>query len=132
SSAPAASYAIAASTGSPASRKSTKLMPLTTRPSLTSRHGMTRTLNMLGRRPGARRALAQQRQRVGGIEPSVIERPARDGAGEFSGARLEQGLHVGDRRKAAGGDHRDRYLIGERDRGVEVEPFEKTVTRNIG
>src|SRR6267378_2145361 len=46
SSAPAASYAIAASTGSPASRRSTKLTPLTTRPSLTSRQGITRTLNI--------------------------------------------------------------------------------------
>src|SRR5262249_34852208 len=35
------------STGSPASRRLTKLTPLTTRPSLTSRHGMTRTLNMV-------------------------------------------------------------------------------------
>ena len=34
------------STGSPASRRSTKLTPLTTRPSFTSRQGMTRTLNM--------------------------------------------------------------------------------------
>src|SRR5216683_435064 len=32
--------------GSPASRRSTKLTPLTTRPSLTSRQGITRTLNM--------------------------------------------------------------------------------------
>src|SRR3989440_4456166 len=46
SSAPAASYAIAAATGSPASRRLTKLTPLTTRPSLTSRQGMTRTLNI--------------------------------------------------------------------------------------
>src|SRR5436309_5815209 len=38
---------MAASTGSPASRRLTKLTPLTTRPSLTSRQGMTRTLNML-------------------------------------------------------------------------------------
>src|SRR5712692_734238 len=37
---------MAASTGSPASRRSTNLMPLTTRPSLTSRQGMTRTLNI--------------------------------------------------------------------------------------
>src|ERR1700732_4404766 len=37
---------MAASTGSPASRRSTKLTPLTTRPSLTSRQGITRTLNM--------------------------------------------------------------------------------------
>src|SRR3954471_10122666 len=38
---------MAASTGSPASRRLTKLTPLTTRPSLTSRQGMTRTLNIL-------------------------------------------------------------------------------------
>jgi hypothetical protein len=39
SSAPAASYTAACSTGSPASRRSTKFTPLTTRPSLTSRAG---------------------------------------------------------------------------------------------
>src|SRR5690242_21776467 len=49
SSAPAASYAIAASTGSPASLKLTKLMPLTTRPSFTSRQGMTRIFSMTQR-----------------------------------------------------------------------------------
>ena len=37
------SYATAASTGSAASRRSTKCMPLTTRPSLMSKHGMTLT-----------------------------------------------------------------------------------------
>src|SRR6478609_5336828 len=43
SSAPSSSYRRASSTGSPASTRSTKLTPLTTRPSDTSRHGMTRT-----------------------------------------------------------------------------------------
>src|SRR6476619_3145312 len=43
SSAPSSSYRRASSTGSPASTRSTKLTPLTTRPSETSRHGMTRT-----------------------------------------------------------------------------------------
>src|SRR5437763_16222794 len=38
---------MAASTGSPASRRLTKLTPLTTRPSLTSRQGITRTLNIV-------------------------------------------------------------------------------------
>src|SRR5580704_5182964 len=46
SSAPASSKAMAAATGSPASRRLTKLTPLTTRPSFTSRQGMTRTLNI--------------------------------------------------------------------------------------
>ena len=48
SSAPSASYSFACSTGSPASIRSTKLMPLTTLPSLTSRHGITRALNIRG------------------------------------------------------------------------------------
>src|SRR4051812_36973464 len=43
SSAPSASYFSASSTGSPASRRSTKFVPLTTRPASTSRHGITRS-----------------------------------------------------------------------------------------
>src|SRR5438270_860627 len=46
SSAPSASYTCAISTGSPASRKSVKFTPLTTRPASTSRHGMTRAFVM--------------------------------------------------------------------------------------
>src|SRR5213592_4506494 len=102
SSEPWASYAIAASTGSPASRRSTKLTPLTTRPSLTSRQGITRTLNiaiLLGR--GAR--VADQRQRGGGIEPAVIQRAAGNGAGELLRARFQQRLDVLDGCKTAGG-----------------------------
>src|SRR6185295_12377640 len=64
---------IAASTGSPASRRLTKLMPLTTRPSLTSRQGMTRTLNMaLRRRP------APARQPVGDHRDDRGRRHQRD------------------------------------------------------
>src|SRR5437667_7819590 len=48
SSAPCVSYASAASTGSPASRRSTKRTPLTTRPSFTSRQGITRLANIIG------------------------------------------------------------------------------------
>ena len=40
SSAPSLSYSLAHSTGSPASRRLTKLVPFTTRPSLTSRQGI--------------------------------------------------------------------------------------------
>src|SRR5699024_9004718 len=43
SSAPAATYALASSTGSPASRSPVKFTPLTTRPASRSRHGITRT-----------------------------------------------------------------------------------------
>src|SRR3954447_17171741 len=118
SSAPAASYAIAASTGSPASRRSTKLTPLTTRPSLTSRQGITRTLNMaILLRRGAR--VSDQRQRGGRIEPAVIERAAGYGAGELFGARLQQRLDVLDGCKTAGGDHGYRDALGERNRRIE-------------
>src|ERR1700722_11080780 len=116
---------MAASTGSPASRRLTKLTPLTTRPSLTSRQGMTRTLNMSGRYPGA----AQQRERLRRIEPAIIERAACNGAGEFLRARLEQRPYVVDRGEAARGDDRDRYGVSKRDGGVEVQALEHAVAR---
>src|SRR5260370_21045072 len=46
SSAPSALYCAASSTGSPASRRFTKLMPLTTRPSFTSRQGIMRRVSI--------------------------------------------------------------------------------------
>src|SRR3990172_6149789 len=46
SSAPSASYTPASSTGSPASRRSRKRMPLTTRPPATSKQGMIRVVSM--------------------------------------------------------------------------------------
>src|SRR5438105_3782167 len=131
SSAPAASYAIAASTGSPASRKSTKLTPLTTRPSLTSRQGMTRTLNIENSLGRAAR-VADQRQCGGWIEPPVIERAACNRTGELLGARLEQRLDVLDRGETAGGDNRDRDALGERDRGIEIEALEQAIAGDVG
>src|ERR1700712_5183230 len=100
---------MAASTGSPASRRSTKLTPLTTRPSLTSRQGMTRTLNMDELlRDSAR--VADQRQRGSRIKPAVIQRAASNRPGELPGARLQHRLHILDRGKAARGNdgNRDR------------------------
>src|ERR1700722_19479541 len=128
SSAPAASYAMAASTGSPASRRSTKLMPLTTRPSLTSRHGMTRTFSI---EPSLGSGITDQPQRLAGVETSVIERAARNGAGELFRARLQQAGDVVHGGKAARGDHRDRDLIGQRNGGVEIEPLEEAVARYV-
>src|SRR3954447_17660365 len=119
SSAPAASYAIAASTGSPASRRSTKLTPLTTLPSLTSRQGITRTLNirsLLSR--GAR--VADQRQRGGGIETAVIERASGNRAGELFGARLQQRLDVLNGCKTAGGDDGNRYPFSQRNGCIQI------------
>src|SRR5438270_11354746 len=103
SSAPAASYAIALSTGSPASRRLTKLTPLTTRPSFTSRQGMTRDLSM--------RAVLDQRQCFRRIEAAIIERAAGDRAGQAHTIGFEQPLDIGDRGKAARRDHRDRSRL---------------------
>src|SRR5215472_7470714 len=121
---------MAASTGSPASRKSTKRTPLTTRPSFTSRQGMTRTLNMESSRCRARSADKRQRRR--GIEPAVVERAARDGTGELARPRLQQRLHIVDRRETARRNHRNGDAVGERDGGVEIEALEQAVAGNIG
>src|SRR6266404_5438109 len=131
SSAPAASYAIAASTGSPASRRSTKLTPLTTLPSLTSRQGITRTLNMR-KLLGHSACVADQCQCGGGIEPAVIERATGNGAGELFGARLQQRLDVLNGCKTARGDDGDRDALGQCNRGIEVEALQQAVARDIG
>src|SRR3974390_1237786 len=123
---------MAASTGSPASRRSTKLTPLTTRPSLTSRQGITRTLNIFEKLLGHRAGAADQRQRGGGIEPAVVKRPARDRAGEFLGTRGQQRLDVVDRGKTAGGNNGDRDRLGEGNGGVEIEPLQKPVAGDVG
>src|SRR3954463_8196245 len=96
SSAPAASYAIAAATGSPASRRSTNLTPLTTRPSLTSRQGMTRTLNMAQFIALHSARGADQPQSFAGVKASVVEGAAGDCAGELFGTRCEQRPDVRD------------------------------------
>src|SRR5438477_2097625 len=130
SSAPAASYAIAASTGSPASRRSTKLTPLTTRPSLTSRQGITRTLNigkLLGR--GAR--AADQRQCGRGINPAIIKRAARDRSGQLSRARVQQCLDVVDGGEAARGDDGNRYPFSQRNGCIQIETLQKPIACNV-
>src|SRR3974390_2428246 len=100
---------MAASTGSPASRKLTKLTPLTTRPSFTSRQGMTRTLST---RPSLRPGVADEPQRLRGIEPSIVECTARNGAGQLFRPRFEQLADVVHRGKAARRDDRNGNRIG--------------------
>src|SRR5580698_10492626 len=107
---------MAAATGSPASRRSMKLIPLTTRPSLTSRHGMTRTFSIA---PSRRPRRADQTQRFACIEPAVIERAAGDGAGQLGGARLEHPADILEGGEAARRDHRGRYGIRQRDGRIE-------------
>ncbi len=50
---------------------------------------------------------ADQRQRHGRIEAAVIERAARDRAGQSLGARRQQRFYILDRGQAAGGDDRN-------------------------
>src|ERR1700732_2463195 len=84
---------MAASTGSPASRKSTKRTPLTTRPSFTSRQGMTRTLNM-GRSYAISRAAASRWPR----RRSTSDRAADDGASAGPQNLLRRGRLAADQR----------------------------------
>src|SRR5579883_3049355 len=98
---------MAASTGSPASRRFTQLMPLTTRPSLTSRQGMTRTLNIS---PCPRCFDHLQRRRR--IEASIVQGATDDGAGEFAGAGRNERAYVFDRGEPAGSDQRNSHDVG--------------------
>src|SRR6202034_488655 len=118
---------MAASTGSPASRRLTKLTPLTTRPSFTSRQGMTRTLNI-----SVRSRRADELQRLRGIEPSIVQRAARNGAFELSRRRRQECAHIVQRGEPAGSDDRNGDGVGETQRGVEVEAFEHAVAGNVG
>src|ERR1051325_2796340 len=125
----------ACSAGSPASVRSTKLTPLTTRPSLTSRHGMTRIFStavplrgwpppppfpppQAGEGQGGGRARespassawgapGKEAQRQFRVEAAVIEGAAADHAGD---AVLLAGLQrsdVGNTGDAARGDDRE-------------------------
>src|SRR5437879_13131232 len=122
---------MAASTGSPASRRSTKLTPLTTLPSFTSRQGMTRTLNigsLLGRGAG----VADQRQSRRRIEAPVIERTAGDRASKLFRPRRQQRFDVVDRGKTAGRNDGHRNALGECDGHLQIEALQQAVTGDIG
>src|ERR1017187_1585741 len=112
---------MAPSTGSPASRRSTKLTPLTTRPSLTSRQGMTRTLSM-----GASCRI-DHGERLGRVEPTVIKRAPRNRAGQALAVGLKQPPHVVDRGKAARRDDGDGERLGQDQGRLDIEPLEDAV-----
>src|SRR3954452_56705 len=111
SAAPAASYRSASSTGSPASRMSTKFVPLTTRPASTSRQGITRlrcTSVTVAERPQEAVELGEvqlaARPRLERAQPVVALR-ARDLRGDALG--LAEALHVGD----PGAEHAERLEV---------------------
>src|SRR5262245_36225613 len=62
-----------------------------------------------------------ERQRRRRVEPPVVERAPGDRTGKLARARLQQLLHIVDRRQSAGGDHRDVDRIRQRDAGIEVK-----------
>src|SRR6187455_3159297 len=74
---------MAASTGSPASRRSRNFTPLTTRPSFTSRQGMRRTLNIVLLHRQRRRRWRRRRRYRG-------EHPDRELAQDRDGERPER------------------------------------------
>src|SRR3954463_10725679 len=103
--APSRSSRSVSSTGSPASRMSTKLVPLTTRPSSTSRQGITRLrcTPSVRRRDGpvgplGLRALVglglQGVLALGDREAPFVERLARDDAAEVDLAQVSQRAQV--------------------------------------
>src|SRR5215470_2031239 len=103
---------LACSTGSPASRRSTKFTPFTTRPPATSRQGMIRTFSM-----PVSGGLLQEGDRLGQIESAVIERAADDDAGGF---RLAERRQIVETLHAPGGDHGDRQGGGEMTRRCDI------------
>src|SRR6266403_2558495 len=144
SSAPWASYASAASTGSPASRRSTNRTPLTTRPSFTSRHGITRLASTIsldasgpGRRPTPRLPLPgvgrSRRCRARGQSPCRRPRGSPQAAPGPRPVRHRRtgrgpGAACGDPRGRRHGDwpralhRRDRPTPGKGSRGVGRRP----------
>src|ERR1700704_5776688 len=82
----------------------------------------------LGRRP----SVTDQRQCSLWIEPAIIERAARDRAGQFPGTRRKQRPDIVDRGKAARRDDGNRDALGKLYGGVEIEAFQQAVARDVG
>ena len=97
----------AISTGSPASRRSTQLTPLTTRPASTSRQGMTRTARLTSA-PSSRGAQAGRR---GPSEADRVDRGDQDAAGAQGVQLVHDAVGV---RLADHGTHGDHRLVPQR------------------
>src|SRR5262245_11169589 len=106
SSAPSSEYRSPHSTGSPASRRFTKLMPFTTRPSFTSRQGMMR--------------LASMDQRLLDLNAAFVKRLADDHTVEPRMADLCEAANVCHRRDSAGGDYGQLRLFEHLARRIDV------------
>src|SRR5260221_6423585 len=116
----------ACSTGSPASRRSTNCTPFTTRPSLTSRQGMMRTLSMVALLP------LQHADGVGHRHASVIERTADDGADDAMLLGGPEFAQIVERADAAPGDDRRGEVLGERDGRIDIDAAHRAVAVDVG
>src|SRR5690554_3594981 len=131
SSAPCSLYLRAISTGSPASRMSTKLTPLTTRPLSTSRQGMIRFASVIAVSSGGFQAVAVGLG-FGYVEGALVNGPTGDGAddalvGHFR--QLLQVIHIGN---ATGGDDRDASFLGQCCGRFDVDSLHHAVAADVG
>src|SRR4051812_11311431 len=124
SSPPSASYRAASSTGSPASRMSTKLVPLTTRPLSTSRQGMTRLSNT--------RAVLQDLLRILDCEPLFVKSLAGDHTRQVHEPQLLQGAQIVERRDPARVDEAPADRLRDRAHLVEVGAVQHAVAIGVG
>src|SRR5579862_5069536 len=113
----------ACATGSPASTRSTKLTPLTTRPSFTSRHGMTRIFSI-----GSRR----DRERGFEADARVVEGTAEDRALDAVGFMRLQRFQIIERGDAARGDHRRLELARKLGGLLDIDAGQHAVALDIG
>src|SRR3954470_949991 len=130
SSAPSLSYRAAISTGSPASRRSTKLTPFTTRPAVTSRQGITRlasgTLSLLDRLVGRSLGFFQ-------VELAFVERAAGDGADHaFGHELLADRLNILDPVQTPGSNDWRLDRLREFERGLDVDAVHHAVAADVG
>src|SRR5436853_2906065 len=118
SSAPSSEYRKPHSTGSPASRRFTKWMPFTTRPSFTSRHGMIR--------------LASIGQRLFDFDAAFVKCLSDDHTIQAPMIEFGKMPHVRDRRHTARCDDGQICAFEHFLHGVNVRVFENAVPRNVG
>mmetsp|Transcript_6310 Transcript_6310/g.25573 ORF Transcript_6310/g.25573 Transcript_6310/m.25573 type:complete len:366 (-) Transcript_6310:1389-2486(-) len=116
------------STGSPASRRPTKLTPLTTRPAVTSRQGMMRLANT----SECRHQLVGARLAGGEVEIAGVDRPAADDALDAVAEHGAQAVDVRQVGQTAGRDDRDGQCLGQLDGGLDVDAGEHAVAADVG
>src|SRR5262245_33663873 len=94
---------------------------------MTSRQGITRTLSILAP-PGG----SQNGERSARVDQPFIEGAAADRAFEDGAVRATEPLDVGERGKAAAGNHRHRRRAGDRESRLDVETLEDAVAGDVG